>query len=218
MKVELLSHWGDDNMIVDVARVSYGKEASNYTQEQNTKLLKYLWDHGHTSPFRHPHLQFRIKCPIFVERQLLKHVVGVSVNSISGRYVDFSDEYYEVPKGEWRKQSKSSKQGSDGPVDTYKQSVAHSIMRESVKQAKQNYEHLLELGVSKEQARMVLPLNLMTEFIWTGSLQAFIHLYNLRSKPDAQAETRQLAEMMMLAVQNIEGNPFEHTLEMIKPN
>lgn len=217
MKVELLSHFGNDDMVVNVARVSYGKESSNYTEEQNVKLLKYLWNHGHTSPFRHPQLQFRISCPIFVERQIFKHTIGISVNSISGRYVDFSDEYYEVHFGEWREQSKDSKQGSAGPIDTYKQSVANSIMRESIKQAKQNYEHLIELGVSKEQARMVLPLNLMTEFIWTGSLQAFIHLYNLRSKPDAQAETRHLAEMMMIAVKNIEGNPFKHTLEMIKP-
>lgn len=217
MKVELLSHYGDDTMVANVARVSYGKDASNYTEDQNSRLIKYLWTHGHTSPFRHPQLQFRIKCPIFVERQLFKHTVGISVNSISGRYVDFSDEYYSVPFGEWREQSKDSKQGSDGPIDTYKQSVANSIMGESIKHAKQNYEHLLELGVSKEQARMVLPLNLMTEFIWTGSLQAFIHLYNLRSKPDAQAETRNIAEMMMLCVERIEGNPFKHTLKMIKP-
>jgi thymidylate synthase (FAD) len=217
MKVELLSHFGNDDMIVNVARVSYGKESSNYTKEQNVKLLKYLWNHGHTSPFRHPQLQFRISCPIFVERQIFKHTIGISVNSISGRYVDFSDEYYEIPFGEWREQSKDSKQGSAGPLNEGGQSMAHIILAEITEQAKNSYQALLELGVSKEQARMVLPLNLMTEFIWTGSLQAFIHLYNLRSKPDAQTETRHLAEMMMIAVESIEGNPFKHTLEMINP-
>lgn len=215
MKVQLLSHWGNDMTICDVARVSYGKEASNYTKEQNAKLLKYLWEHGHTSPFRHPHLQFRIKCPIFVERQLFKHVVGVSVNSISGRYVDFSDEYYMVPEGEWRKQSKSSKQGSDGLCDT--QLLPHAIQTNIIEQCKYAYSELIKLGVSKEQARLVLPLSLMTEFIWTGSLQAFLHMYALRSKPDTQKETRDVVLEMMSQLKNIEGNPFEHTLKMIKP-
>lgn len=70
MKVELLSHWGDDNMVVNCARVSYNKESSNYREEQNSKLIKYLVEHKHTSVFRHPQLQFRITCPIYVERQL----------------------------------------------------------------------------------------------------------------------------------------------------
>lgn len=215
MKVELLSHWGDDNMIVDVARVSYGKEASNYTQEQNAKLLKYLWEHGHTSPFRHPHLQFRVQCPIFVERQLFKHNVGISTNSISGRYVDFSDEYYMVPEGEWRKQSKSSKQGSDGLCDNQK--ILDLIQRTVIEHCEAAYASLIEFGVSKEQARMVLPLSLMTEFIWTGSLQAFLHMYALRSKPDAQKETRDVVIEMMNQLESIDGHPFEHTLRMIKP-
>lgn len=215
MKAELISHWGDDNMIVDVARVSFGKESSNYSDTQNTKLLKYLWDHGHTSPFRHPHLQFRVKCPIFVERQLFKHNVGISTNSISGRYVDFSDEYYMVPQGSWRKQSKNSKQGSDGYCDA--QRMPDEVQMEVIKTCKNAYEYLIGLGVSKEQARMVLPLSLMTEFIWTGSLQAFLHMYALRTKPDAQEETRQVVQMMMREVVNIEGNPFEHTLRMINP-
>lgn len=215
MKAELISYWGDDNMIVDVARVSFGKESSNYSETQNAKLLKYLWDHGHTSPFRHPHLQFRVKCPIFVERQLFKHNVGISTNSISGRYVDFSDEYYMVPQGSWRKQSKNSKQGSDGYCDA--QLIPDAIQSDIIKACKDAYKSLLHYGVSKEQARMVLPLSLMTEFIWTGSLQAFLHMYVLRTKSDAQEETRQVVQMMMREVINIEGNPFEHTLRMINP-
>jgi len=110
MSVEVLEIFGNDEMIANVARVSYAKESSNYTKEQNSKLLKYLWSHKHVSPFRHPQVQFRIKCPIYVERQLFKHQVGISVNSISGRYVDFSDTYTRI--SEWRKQSKDSSLGS----------------------------------------------------------------------------------------------------------
>jgi thymidylate synthase (FAD) len=206
--VELVSHFGDDLMIVNVARVSYGKQVSSF-DEKDIKLLNYLVNHKHTSPFRHPQLQFRITCPIYVERQLFKHQVGLSVNSISGRYVDFSDTYSKV--NEWRKQSKSSKQGSEGLVDNQ---VECQFIEESVIETCKNaYKRLIDLGVSKEQARTILPLNLNTSFIWTGSLLAFIHLFNLRIKPDAQQETREIAQKMLDAIKNIEGNPFEHTIK-----
>jgi len=207
-KVELLSHFGNDLMIVNVARVSYGKEVS-ILEEKDSKLINYLVKHGHTSPFRHPQLQYRITCPIYVERQLFKHQVGLSANSISGRYVDFSDTYSRI--NEWRKQSKSSKQGSDGVVEN--QLECSNIEESIIEMCKDSYKKLIELGVSKEQARTILPLNLNTSFIWTGSLLAFIHLFNLRIKPDAQQETRELAQMMLDLVKNIEGNPFELTIK-----
>lgn len=208
--VELLSHYGDDVMIANVARVSYGKDSSKYTEEQNGKLINYLVNHKHTSPFRHPQLQFRIKCPIYVERQLHKHQVGISVNSISGRYVDFSDSYYEIPKGEWRKQSTSSKQGSEGYIKD--QDIADTLQTKLIENCKYIYNELLNLGVSKEQARSVLPLSLETEFIWTGSLLAFFHMCNLRLKDDTQKETRDIVSSMLKLVKNIEGNPFKETL------
>jgi thymidylate synthase (FAD) len=207
-KVELLSHFGNDLMIVNVARVSYGKEVSTL-EEKDGKLINYLVKHKHTSPFRHPQLQFRITCPIYVERQLFKHQVGLSANSISGRYVDFSDTYSTIH--EWRKQSKSSKQGSEGVIED--QFTASEIETSIIDHCKTAYQRLIELGVSKEQARTILPLNLNTSFIWTGSLLAFIHLFNLRIKPDAQQETRQVAQMMLDEVKNIEGNPFQLTIE-----
>lgn len=206
--VELVSHFGDDLMIVNVARVSYGKQVSSF-DEKDIKLLNYLVNHKHTSPFRHPQLQFRITCPIYVERQLFKHQVGLSANSISGRYVDFSDTYSNV--NEWRKQSKSSKQGSDGVIE--EQLAASEIEAGIIGYCKTAYKRLIDLGVSKEQARTILPLNLNTSFIWTGSLLAFIHLFNLRIKPDVQQETREIAQMMLDQIKNIEGNPFKHTLE-----
>ncbi len=207
--VELLSSWGDDTMICNCARVSYNKEASNYTEEQNAKLINYLVEHGHTSVFRHPQLQFRITCPIYVERQLFKHQTGLSANSISGRYVDFSDSYSMIE--EWRMQSKSSKQGSFGAVEN--QEECKKIEQEVIETCKDAYQKLLSLGVSKEQARTILPLNLNTTFIWTGSLLAFIHLWNLRLKEDAQFETRMIAQQMLDLVKNIEGNLFEHTIK-----
>ena len=211
MKVELMSYFGSDFDICNVARVSYAKDASNFSEEQNAKLIKYLVEHKHTSPMRHSTLQFRVKCPIYVERQLHKHQVGVSINSVSGRYVDFSDSYYEIPFGEWRKQSTSSKQGSEGLIE--KQELANSTQEMVIKYCKSAYNQLLELGVSKEQARSVLPLALETEFIWTGTFLAFIHMCNLRLKEDTQKETRDVVRSMLYLVQNIEGNPFKHTLK-----
>ena len=206
MKVELLDIFGNDNTVTDVARVSYNKLAENYTEEANAKLLKYLAEHKHSSPFRHPQLRFRIECPIYVERQLAKHQVGVSINSISGRYVDFSDTYTTIE--EWRKQSKSSKQGSEGLVENKEN--CQLIEARVLEVCKNAYKELLELGVSKEQARTILPLNLNTTFIWTGSLLAFIHLCQLRLKQDAQKETRDVVASMLNQV--VETGKFRQSL------
>lgn len=213
MTVELLETFGSDLMVCTAARVSYNKEASNYTEEQNAKLIKYLVDHKHTSVFRHPQLQFRITCPIYVSRQLEKHQVGMSLNSISGRYVDFSDTYTTIK--EWRKQSKSSKQGSEGVITNQKQ--CSKIELEIIEHCKYAYEKLLDLGVAKEQARTILPLNLNTTFIWTGSLLSFIHLFNLRLKPEAQFETREVVEEMLNCIKNIPENPFKYSLKAFFP-
>lgn len=211
MRVELLDFFGGDTNHAQVARVSYAKEANNYTDEQNAKLIKYLVEHKHTSPFRHSTLQFRIRCSIYVERQLFKHQVGVSVNSISGRYVDFSDSYSIIPFGEWRKQSKSSKQGSEGLIEN--QERCNQIQSKIIKQAKDSYEELLELGVSKEQARSILPLSLETEFIWTGSFLAFMHMCSLRLKEDTQSETRDVVRDMLHLVKGQTENKFINSLK-----
>ena len=212
MTVELLSHFGSDLMVANSARVSYQKEASNYTEEQNAKLIHYLYKHRHTSCFRHPQLQFRVKCPVYTERQIFKHQVGISVNSISGRYVDFSDSYYYID--EWRKQSKSSKQGSEGLIDH--QIEANKIQEEVIEFCKIKYKELLSMGVALEQARSILPLSLETEFIWTGSFLAFMHLCDLRIKKDAQQETREVVKLMLDQVKLIPDNPFKYTLEAFK--
>ena len=182
MKVELLEIFGNDDMVVNAARVSFGKEAANYSEENNARLIKYLAQHNHTSPFRHPQIQYRITCPIFVERQLFKHQVGLTANSISGRYVDFEDNYYRI--NNFRLQSKSSKQGSDGSLELTDNDAALIIQDAVINYCATAYHELLQLGVAKEQGRTILPLNLETKFIWTGSLLAYINFYKLRITRD----------------------------------
>ena len=208
MKVELLEVFGNDLMVVNSARVSYGKNKETFDLSDE-KLINYLVKHKHTSVFRHPQVQFRIVCPIYVERQLFKHQVEMSANSISGRYVDFSDTYTLVK--EWRTQSTDSKQGSAEPLDFYGQEECNIIEHNIVEACKKAYKDLIDLGVSKEQARTILPLNLNTQFIWTGSLLSFIHMFKLRLKSDAQAETREVEELMLEKLK--ENGSFEHSLK-----
>ena len=209
MKAELLQIFGDDNMVVDAARVSFGKESANYSEENNARLIKYLAQHNHTSPFRHPQIQYRITCPIFVERQLFKHQVGLTANSISGRYVDFEDNYYMI--NNFRIQSKTSKQGSDGNLELNENDKAEIIMHQIINANKKAYKDLLDLGVAKEQARAVLPLCLETTFIWTGSLLAYINLFKLRITRDTQLETMRLCMDMLHELKL--SNKFVHSLE-----
>jgi thymidylate synthase (FAD) len=208
MKVELLDTFGNDNMVCNVARVSYKKIAAMFTLEENDKLIYYLAKHKHWSPFAHPKVQFRLEMPIYVERQIIKTAVGVDYNSVSGRYVDFSDTYTTIDT--WRKQSTSSKQGSGEDLDEKSNAVANFIQNDVVDCAKIAYQKLIELGVSKEQARTILPLNLNTTMIWTGSLYALIRLCNQRLKPNAQKETRDVVQEMLRQVK--ETNLFTTSL------
>lgn len=210
MKAELIDYFGDDLMVVNAARVSYGKSKS-CVDEKDEKLINFLVHNGHTSPFRHPQLQYRIQCPIFVERQLFKHQVGLTANSISGRYVDFSDEYW-IPE-RLRKQSSSSKQGSSGPMDDETNSRLVGKISGFLESCRDLYDEMESAGVAKEQCRIILPLCLETQFVWTGSLAAFIHLWKLRLKDDAQEETRIVARMMLDELKNLPDGPFRYTLE-----
>ena len=208
MKVEFKKAFGDDDMVVDVARVSYDKIAAMFTVEENDKLIYYLAKHKHWSPFAHPKVQFRLEMPIYVERQIIKTTVGVDYNSISGRYVDFSDTYTTIDT--WRKQSTSSKQGSGEDLDESGNFIANNIQEDIIEYAKICYKRLAEIGVSKEQARTILPLNLNTTMIWTGSLYALIRLCKQRLKGDAQKETRDVVQEMLRQVK--ETNLFKNSL------
>jgi len=208
MKVKLIDSMGSDDSVVIAARVSYDKLASDYTEEQNNKLLKYLAENNHWSPFSHPQLQFRITCPIYVERQLVKTEAGRVYNSISGRYVDFSDTYTTIK--EWRKQSTNSKQGSDGLIDN--QELANKIQDDVIEYCKFRYNQLIDLGVAKEQARTILPLCLNTTQIYTCSLYTFIRLYKQRTKPEAQKEINDLLQLMLKEV--VKTNLFQQSLKV----
>ena len=209
MKVELLNIFGNDEMVADCARVSYQKEASNYTDQQNEKLINFLARENHWSPFSHPKLQFRLQIPIYIERQLIKTAAGVEYNSISGRYVDFSDTYYEIEQ--FRTQSKDSKQGSGEDLAEWANEDAKRLQSDLIDKCSDTYNKLIDLGVSKEQARSVLPLSLETTMIWTGSLYSFIRLYKQRTKSDAQKEINMVVTLMMEELKKTDN--FKHSLK-----
>lgn len=193
MEVSLLDTMGSDDGVANAARVSFAKDASNFTDEQNDKLIKYLAKHNHWSPFAHTSLQFRIKAPIFVARQLGKHQVGLVWNEVSRRYVDFEPEFYMPPT--LRLKADNVKQGSSDQIldlADWRYMEAELVVRDSAFL----YNQLLNAGVCAEQARMFLPQNMMTEWIWTGSLMAFARVCKLRLDSHTQKETRDVAELI----------------------
>lgn len=205
--VELVDHMGDAVSIVNAARVSFGKSHEGELREQDKKLINYLWDHKHTSPFRHVYFKFHIKAPIFVLRQWMKHQVGCSWNEISGRYVKFKPSFYQ-PNLFRSVPPKSLKQGSGGPLNHSDQLKAQEIYIRSINESYEAYETLLELGVCREQARMLLPLSLFSECYWTASLHALIHFLNLRLAKDAQSEMRMYAEAVKEILEKQDGMKF----------
>ena len=181
MKVDLIDHMGSDLSIVNAARVSFAKVHEEFDEKSDTRLINYLAKHNHWSPFGHASMQFHIKAPVFVARQLVKHQIGLTWNEVSRRYVDTEVEFYEPT--EWRLAAENKKQGSSEETVKYNLAPAHRF-------AKQCYENMLSLGIAPEMARMVLPQSMMTEWYWSGTLYAFARVCNLRCKPDAQKETQ----------------------------
>ena len=201
--VTLVDHMGTDLSVVNAARVSFNKKATwghhvpgqgiFELKEGDKKLIRYLAKHGHWTPFGHATLSFHIKAPIFVARQLVKHQVGLVWNEVSRRYVDYEPEYW-VPE-HWRARAEDKKQGSteEEYIDWLARDERTGGRVDKVcKFAIQTYKLMLEKGVCPEQARMVLPQNVFTEWYWTGSLYAFSRVCNLRCQPDAQKETRDI--------------------------
>ncbi len=199
--ITVIDKLGSDLTVVNSARVSFGKRKDKF-DESDRKLVKYLAKHKHWSPFRHLMVQFHVKAPEFVMRQWYKHVVGIETssssstkdhawNEISGRYVPVTDFY--VPEI-WRRQSENNKQASEGSVEN--QAAAGKIFGDAMRQILDSYEKLLALGVAKEQARMILPLNQYTEVYWTASFQAIMNFIELRDEDTAQWEIREYAKAM----------------------
>jgi thymidylate synthase (FAD) len=188
MKVAFIDKMGSDLSVVNAARVSFAKIKDKF-EDKDEKLIKYLAVHGHWSPFAHASISFRIKAPIFVARQLVKHQVGLSWNEVSRRYVDEQPEFYQPMM--WRKRPEESiKQGSGDEEVPY--DITHML-----NVAQTTYKDMLEEDIAPEMARMILPQNMMTEWIWSGSVYAFSRVCNLRIKPNAQRETGQVAEQIV---------------------
>lgn len=197
IKVELLNFMGEDLDVANVARVSFDKRSeldeNDELLDKDKRLIRYLATHDHWSPFAHCFAQFRIKAPIFVARQLVKHQVGLSWNEVSRRYVDSEPEFY-LPAN-LRTRPDNVKQGSvEGGLPWSAEANALFGIERMTRQALETYQDLLEIGVAPEMARMVLPLNTMTDWIWSGSLMAFARVCKQRLDPHAQLECRKVAE------------------------
>jgi thymidylate synthase (FAD) len=196
MKVTLMNYMGSDLDSVNAARVSFNKKSrwevgdndSYDLSEKDQKLITYLGKEGHYAPFGHNFASFHVKAPIFVCRQLVKHEY-LRMSEVSRRYVTDMPEFYIPDK--WRGAPVDKKQGSSGVVD-----ISYTKLQFANMNATATYKDLLDNGVAPEMARMVLPLNTYTEWYWSGSLDAFANIYNLRTGEGAQEESKTIATMI----------------------
>jgi len=201
--VDLVDYMGSDLSVANAARVSFNKESSwDYADshvpirslsDKDAKLIRYLAKHNHFTPFCHPQISVRIKCPIFVRAQLGKHQIGLVMNEVSRRYVTYEPEIY-TPL--WRNSpTDGAKQGSSGPIEDLDHCIKLRQEYDGVaKECLDLYNRLLVDGVAPEQARSILPQGTYTEFVWTGSLYAFARVYNLRIDAHAQWEIQEYAK------------------------
>jgi len=201
--VEVIDSLGSDLTVVNSARVSFGKRKEIYDKSDRA-LVRYLAKHKHFSPFRHMVVQFHLKAPEFVMRQWYKHVVGIETtssyptkdhawNEISGRYTPVSDYY--IPEI-WRKQSEDNKQASEGELDKLQQKRMSHLYERYLFEVERVYDTMVDAGMAKEQARVVLPLSQYTEVYWTASFQAIMNFIELRDETTAQWEIQQYAKCL----------------------
>jgi thymidylate synthase (FAD) len=195
-KVELLETFGSDLTVVNATRVSLGKHVDEF-MERDAKLIKSLADHEHTSPFFHPQARFRLKMPIWMAREWFRHTIGFARNEVNRRYVDEPPTFF-LPEF-LRSRAPNKKQGSQDDVHRHSE-MLRGAMELDCQDAVKSYNLLLSEGVCPEQARMVLPQCMMTEFIETGSLAAYARLCKLRLGPDAQKEIQDVAKMVSEAL------------------
>ena len=206
MFCEFIDRMGTDKTIVDAARVSFSKRTQwernipaqgvFELSDGDKKLINYLAEHNHWSPFGHASLSFHIGAPIFVARQLVKHTVGLCWNEVSRRYVDNEPTFYHPET--WRGRPIDKKQGSSDKIIEYldRERRVGGEVNKSERHAAELYHSMIVAGISPEQARMVLPQSMMTEWYWSGTLYAFARVCNLRCKDDTQEETRAIAWMI----------------------
>tara|TARA_B100001245_G_C22800127_1_gene385712 strand:- start:203 stop:901 length:699 start_codon:yes stop_codon:yes gene_type:complete len=201
--VEVVDTLGDDLTPVNAARVSFGGRSKKF-EEKDRRLSKFLIKHKHFSPFRHQHAMMIIKAPEFVMRQWYKHVVGIETtsthptkdhawNEISGRYIPVK-EYY-IPEV-WRKQSEDNKQASEGELSSLDQKRMKHLYDRYLKDVERVYDTMVNSGMAKEQARIVLPLSQYTLVWWTASFQSIMNFIELRDEKTAQWEIQQYAKAL----------------------
>ena len=189
INVVLKHHCGSDLTTVNSARVSFAKE-SDALSSKDEKLIHYLAEHEHTSPFGHAFVTFKVDAPVFVARQLVKHKF-LRWNEVSRRYVDYEPDIYSPEH--WRKRPENKKQGSGEAFDSGTHNFLQREYVDAMDKLLNMYDFMLKHGVAPEQARMMLPQSMMTSWWWSGSLDAFADMCKLRLGPDSQSETREVA-------------------------
>lgn len=189
--IELIDFMGSDLRAVEAARVSFQKGISS--QNRDKKLIDYLMENGHESPFEHILFTFRVKAPMFVARQWFRHRIS-SFNEISGRYSVIKHEFY-YPR-QMRKQDKINRQGSLFGFSDEKESQTIDIIKNQTESCYASYEKLLQQGVAREMARMVLPLNIYTQWYWTINVRSLMNFLNLRADSHAQYEIQEYAKVI----------------------
>jgi thymidylate synthase (FAD) len=199
-RIELLETFGSDLTVVNAARVSLGKHVDEFT-EKDAKLIKYLADHEHTSPFFHPQARFRMKMPIWMAREWFRHTIGFARNEVSRRYVDDPPTFHKLNVENMRARAPNKKQGSED-AQVCNAEIALEQYTSSCESAMNSYTMLLNCNVAPEVCRMVLPQSMMTEFIETGSLAAYARLCNLRLGSDAQKEIRDVADEISILLEH----------------
>lgn len=192
MKVEYVDHMGSDLNVVNAARVSFAKEVTEFDLDKDTKLINYLAKHNHWSPLAHTSITIRIKAPIFMARQFVKHQIGLVWNEESRRYIDDAPEFY-LPSV-IRERPQNAKQGSG--EEHYRSDMWIEEFYRHSESCLKLYSNLIQDGVAPEQARMGLPQNTMTNWMWTGSLVAFARVCKLRLESHAQVEAQELAQLI----------------------
>lgn len=205
MEAKIINKMGTDLTVVNAARVSFHKEShwewpedatssdQAYLSDKDQKLIKYLATHNHWTPFSHVMITMREKVPIFVARQRFKHMVGFTYNEVSRRYVDDDPEFY-VPDV-WRKRAENKKQGSSDEEFDIESIDLDRRLEYIYRDIQDLYSDMITEGLAPEQARMILPQSMYTEYYVTGSLAAWARAYKLRSDPHAQMEIQELAQM-----------------------
>ena len=195
--VRLIDHMGSDLSVANAARISMGNRKEEL-DEKDVSLIHFLANNDHSTPFRSAYVTLHLRAPIFVLRQWMKHTTGCSWNELSARYRELKD--YHTPT-QFRTQSASVKQGSDGVLPEDENEVASVIFAHACESAFESYHHLLRMGVAKEQARAVLPLGVYSECYWTASLQAVAHFLELRLDAHAQKEIREYAQAVRALIE-----------------